>query len=143
MEHIQRTDEIFKWLKIKLNVEKNNTDGIIMFHVDFINRDKNYAHELKFSNRSAKAEFMCLSIFDCKGNALLPQRREIPRLINTKPDSHVIEPNGAWRFDLKARLLDNGWLEFTGAAYLLQEKETYSFEFEYGEIHSNRCTLQL
>lgn len=143
MEHIQHTNEIYKWLKIKLNVNKANSDGIVLLYVDFINSDKNSSHELKFSNRSAKAEFMCLSIFDRNENALPPQRREIPRLKDTKPDIHAIKPNGAFRFEMKAKLLDNGWLEFIGAAYLLQKHEKYSFEFEYCGIKSNRSIFKV
>jgi hypothetical protein len=136
---MERTEASNIWLNINLSIEKN-IEGGFFFIIEFSNKDA-VTHTLEFSNRSAKAEFMCLTIYDQNRNMVNPQRREMPRLKNYQPDCHKLGPGGSWFYKLEAKFIDYEWLEFRGAAYRLKKNSKYFCQFECFGITSNYCDL--
>jgi hypothetical protein len=129
------------WLSIELGIARGGNEDVT-FQVKFKNNG-DLVHELEFSNRSAKAEFMCLTIVNEEGKLVSPQRREIPRLKKQEPDSHTIEPAGNWAYDLRGKILWDGWLEFRGAAYNLKKGKVYLCSFDYMGVMSNQCKFSV
>ena len=87
------------WLKIILRLAERSSGTTLALDIHFQNVD-DQTHMMAFSNRSRKAELLCLRVFDEKKQLIETEMLEVIALKDYSIEEHLIVSGGEWVYRL-------------------------------------------